>query len=115
MPWVHVDDVVGMIASGLASDPSSGAWQGVINAVAPERVNNAEFTRRAALHSGHWYAPVGPPAWLLRLMLGEMSTIITGDIPVESKRASDWGYQWRHDNLASALRACGFESGPQAE
>lgn len=105
MPWVHVDDVAGMITAALENDN----WSGVVNAVAPEHLSNAEFTKLAAAHSGHWYFPLGPPAWLLRFLLGEMSTIITGDIPVESTKTSELGYDWQHKTLSSALRACGFD------
>jgi uncharacterized protein (TIGR01777 family) len=104
MPWVHVDDVVGMICTALGDE----RWQGVVNAVAPEQVDNAGFTRQAARHSGHWYFPFGPPVWLLRLILGEMASIITGDISVVPKRAQELGYVWQHDSLASALVACGY-------
>ena len=48
MPWIHVDDVVGIYLRAI-DDP---AWQGPVNATAPEPVTNKTFSKALgkALH-----------------------------------------------------------------
>ena len=55
MPWIHVDDVVGIYLAALDGD----AWQGPINASAPEPVTNKAFSKALgrALHRPA-FAPV---------------------------------------------------------
>ena len=42
MPWIHVDDVVGLYVAALDRE----AWTGAVNGTAPEPVTNREFSRR---------------------------------------------------------------------
>ena len=48
MPWIHVDDVVGIYLAALDGD----AWEGPVNASAPEPVTNKTFSKALgrALH-----------------------------------------------------------------
>src|SRR5258706_134523 len=53
MSWIHVDDLVALLARAL----DDAAMSGVVNGVAPRPVTNAEFTRTLA-------AALGRPAIL---------------------------------------------------
>src|SRR5204862_1909198 len=48
MPWIHLDDLVGIYLAALDGD----AWSGPVNASAPEPVRNKEFSKALgrALH-----------------------------------------------------------------
>jgi uncharacterized protein (TIGR01777 family) len=97
--WIAIDDVVGLLHAALTSP----AFQGSINAVAPEQVRNAEFTRtlgrtlrRPAI------APV--PAVALRLLFGEMADqAILSSVRASAGRARDAGYAFRFPRLEDAL------------
>jgi len=99
VPWVHLDDVVGALVFAL----DNAAADGPINVTAPEPVTNKELSkalgrvlRRPAL------APV--PAFALKLLYGEMATIVlTGQRAVPT-RLSELGYAFRRPELESALR-----------
>jgi len=100
MPWIHVDDLVGVMLHAASQEKLSGP----ANAVAPVPVTNAEFTRElgAALHRPAIF-PV--PAFMLRLLLGEMADLLLSSqraVPAELRKS---GYAFRHPDLASALRA----------
>lgn len=100
MPWVHVDDVVGMI---VAAADGTG-WAGPINVTAPEPVTNAAFSKALgrALHRPA-VAPV--PALALKLLYGEMAEIITTGQRAVPARAAALGYAHRHPALDAALAA----------
>jgi uncharacterized protein len=98
MPWIHVDDVVGIVLAAVDGDD----WTGPINASAPEPVTNAEFSKALgrALHRPA-VAPI--PALALKLLYGEMSEIITTGQRAVPARALALGYEHRHSALDEAL------------
>jgi uncharacterized protein (TIGR01777 family) len=97
-PWVHRDDVAGVIQFALGNP----AVAGPVNVVAPESVDMRGFCAAlgVALSRPSWL-PV--PAIVLRAALGTMSdTILTGQKVVPAKLAA-LGYHFRHPALAPAL------------
>jgi uncharacterized protein (TIGR01777 family) len=99
LPWVHLDDVVGAMLFALDTEAASGP----LNVTAPEPVTNKEFSRalgrvlrRPAL------APV--PAFAVRLLYGEMASIVTTGARVVPARLSELGYRFRRPELEDALR-----------
>jgi hypothetical protein len=103
MPWIHVDDVVAMYVAALDGGPRS-AWSGPVNASAPEAVTNATFSR-ALGRALHRPAVMPVPALALRLLYGEMASVVTASHRLVPARAVELGYQFRHPNLEEALRA----------
>ena len=100
MPWVHVDDVVGLLLLA-AQTPEI---RGPINAVAPEPAQNAEFVRAFGQAIGRpAFIPV--PKTALRLALGEMSQILTASQRVVPRSALSLGYDFEYPELGSALRS----------
>lgn len=108
MPWIHVDDVVGIIVSAL--DGTSGAeagpamWSGPVNASAPTPATNREFSR-ALGRALRRPAVIPVPAFALRRMFGEMASVITSSERMIPARALELGYQFRYPELERALRA----------
>jgi uncharacterized protein len=100
MPWIHLDDLVGIYLAALDGDD----WSGPVNASAPEPVTNKEFSKALgrALHRPA-FAPV--PAFALRILYGEMAEIVTTGQRAVPKRALELGYAFRHPDLDEALAA----------
>jgi uncharacterized protein (TIGR01777 family) len=99
MPWIHADDVVGLYLVALDDD----AWNGPVNASAPEPVTNRDFSRALgrALHRPA-FAPV--PGFAVRLLYGDMAEIVTTGQRAVPTRALERGYAFRHTDLDEALR-----------
>ena len=98
MPWIHVDDVVGIYVAALDGPD----WRGAVNATAPAPVTNAEFSK-ALGRALHRPAVLPVPGFALRLLYGEMSTIVTEGANMVPARAKALGYAWRHPDLDEAL------------
>lgn len=98
MPWVHLDDVVGLIDFLLQRDDC----EGVFNACAPHLVCNKDFAQALAraLHRPMLFSV---PAWALRIALGDMAVLLLGSQHVEPRRALDAGYRFRFSRLEDAL------------
>ena len=100
MPWIHVDDVVGLYLAALDGE----AWTGPVNASAPEPVTNKAFSKALgrALHRPA-LAPV--PGLAVRALYGEMAEIVTKGQRVVPRRAQELGYAFAHPDLDEALRS----------
>jgi uncharacterized protein (TIGR01777 family) len=100
VPWVHIDDVMGALICALEDD----RVRGPVNLTAPEPATNRELSkalgkvlRRPAL------MPV--PGFALKLMYGEMASIVTTGARVVPARLAEIGYRFRRPGLEDALRA----------
>ena len=100
IPWIHVDDLIGMFYKALTSDDMSGAY----NAVAPEPANNAEFTRILAqvLNKKLWLPNV--PAFVLKALLGDRASLVLKGSRVSSKKIESTGYTFKYTSLEPALK-----------
>lgn len=100
MPWIHLDDVVGIYLAAL----DRADWSGPVNASAPEPVRNKAFAKALgrALHRPA-IAPV--PALAIKLLYGEMSMIVTTGQRAVPRRALELGYEFAHPDLDEALRS----------
>jgi uncharacterized protein (TIGR01777 family) len=103
LPWIHLDDIVGLQLAALDGDD----WSGPVNATAPEPVTNREFSRalgRALRRPA--FAPV--PGLAVRALYGDMAEMVTRGQRAVPRRAQELGYAYRHprldEALASALR-----------
>ena len=99
-PWIHIDDITGIIRHALLTD----ALAGPINGVAPGIVNNAEFTKvlAATLHRPAFF-PV--PELALKILMGEMAEIVLGSQRMIPKVAERSGYVFRYPALKDALES----------
>ncbi|MEK6986427.1 MAG: TIGR01777 family oxidoreductase [Candidatus Thermoplasmatota archaeon] len=98
MPWVHIDDAVGAILWALTTSTASGPY----NVVAPERVNQGQFTRALGRHLHRpTFLPV--PAFALRLRFGEVAPVLAGGQDAPPYRLLGEGYRFRHPELVAAL------------
>jgi hypothetical protein len=101
MPWIHRDDVVGLY---LAAIDGGDAWAGPVNASAPTPVTNREFSK-ALGRALHRPAVLPVPGFAIRLLYGEMATIVTTGVNMLPRRAADLGYTFRYPEVDGALRA----------
>jgi uncharacterized protein (TIGR01777 family) len=96
--WIHVDDLVGLFAHAIDHPEVSG----VLNGVSPAPVTNAEFT--AALGRAlRRPAVLTVPAIVLRLALGEMSTVLLAGQRVLPRAAQRLGFEFRYPEIGPAL------------
>ncbi|MBS7349811.1 MAG: TIGR01777 family oxidoreductase [Comamonas sp.] len=99
MPWIHLQDLIA-IFDHLLRHPDS---QGIYNACTPEPVRNADFTHTLA-RTLNRPALLPAPAWVLRLLLGEMSTLLLGGQRLSPQRLQATGYRWQYPQLDNALQ-----------
>ena len=98
MSWIHLDDVIGILIHASRTERLSGA----INAVSPNPVTNAAFTRilGQALRRPA-FMPLSKTA--LRIAFGEMSEILLASQRALPKAAQNSGYTFAYPDLRQAL------------
>ncbi|MDF3933294.1 TIGR01777 family oxidoreductase [Pseudomonas citronellolis] len=100
MPWVHIEDVIGLIDFLLQRSDASGPY----NACAPQPARNRDFTR-ALGRALHRPTLLSVPAFVLRAALGEMAVLLLGGQRVEPRRLLEAGFVFRYNDLPAALAA----------
>ena len=98
VPWIHLDDLVNLFLHAANSEIS-----GALNAVGPAPVTNREFTQAlaAALHRPAIF-PV--PEFALRLLFGELASVLLASQRVVPDVAEKTNFRYRFPSLADALR-----------
>jgi len=99
--WVALEDLVGAILHILKTE----SLQGPVNAVAPNSVTNAEFTRiLGSVLSRPTIFPM--PGFAARLALGQMADeLLLASQRVEPRRLLASGYAFQQPDLRPALQA----------
>ncbi len=98
MPWIHIDDVVGLMRFAEESSDLSGP----INLTAPNPVTNREFTQALA-QALHRPAAFPVPRFALKLRYGEFADYTLMSQRVVPKRAQAAGYQFRFETIKAAF------------
>lgn len=98
VPWIHVDDLVGLLLHAAARTEVSGP----MNCVAPQAVTNAFFTDVLG-QVLHRPALIRAPAFALRVVLGEMAEVVLASQRVVPEVAERTGYAFGFPSLAEAL------------
>ena len=99
IPWIHVDDLIGVFNKALTNDTLSGAF----NAVSPEHVNNTTFTKALAkvLNKKLWLPNV--PGFVLKIVLGERAALVLKGSRVSSQKIESTGFKFEYPSLEPAL------------
>jgi NAD dependent epimerase/dehydratase family enzyme len=98
MSCIHVDDVAGMALWAIGDSDVRGP----LNAVMPQPLTNADFTRDVA-HAVDRPAIIPAPAIPLRLFLGRMSSMLLDSSRVRPAVAEKGHYRYAFRDVRGAL------------
>ncbi len=100
MSWIHRDDLVSMILWCLHDE----SVMGPVNGVSPNPCRNREFSKKlGSVLSRPAMMPV--PAFALKVMYGEMASVILSSQRVLPGVPGSKGFQFQYPDLELALRA----------
>ncbi len=99
VPWIHLDDVVGALLFCVDRPDARGP----VNLTAPTPVTNGELSR-ALGRALHRPAVLPVPGFGLRLLYGEMASIVTTGQRAVPERLRALGFEFGHPELEPALR-----------
>jgi uncharacterized protein (TIGR01777 family) len=99
MSWIHRDDWVAIVDELLHHTH----WRGGIDATAPNPVTNTEFSQSLA-KSLHRPCLLNTPAWILKLVLGEMSELVLTSQRIIPTTLLSSKFRFKFSDLALALQ-----------
>lgn len=98
--WIHIDDLCNQYIFAIENEQ----MQGVYNAVAPNPVSNKILTITLAKQLyGTFYLPFYVPAFLLKIVLGEMSIEVLKSAKVSSSKIQLAGFHYQFPTIESAI------------
>jgi len=98
-PWIHLYDLVNLIAAVIQDERYAGA----VNAVAPDVVTSRTFARTLG-RALRRPALLPTPTFVLRAIFGEGAVVVLASQRVEPEVARRHGFVWRFSSLDVALR-----------
>lgn len=99
LPWIHLDDIVNLYVHLLENPELNGPY----NAISSEVVTNKEFTQKFMKSQGKSVVLPAVPGFVLKLVLGEMSSILLEGSAVSNNKIKATGFQFQFENLEAAL------------
>ncbi len=100
MSWIHLDDLLRIIAFTRKNT----ACHGVYNATAPQPLSQADFAQLAG-QVLHRPSLVPTPAWVFKVLFGEMATLFVDGQTVIPARLEATGFRFQYPAARAALRA----------
>jgi len=97
--WIHHHDLCKMMIHGI----ETASIKGVYNAVSPDPISNKDLIIAITKKLRGFYLPIPVPAFVLKIMLGEMSIEILKSAKVSSKKIQGAGFNFDYPTLHSAL------------
>ena len=98
--WIHVDDLV-----ALSLQAAKEQWEGIFNAVSPQPVSQKEFTKILAKAMRRPYFMPSLPQLPIRLVMGEMSTLVFNSQNVSATKVLQKGYKFQYPELFPAIKS----------
>jgi hypothetical protein len=100
MPWIHITDLCRIYLKAVSDNKMEGAY----NAVAPSFTDQRSFMKTLASVLGKPFFSPPVPAFILRIIMGEMASVVLAGSRVSSDKIISGGFSFRFPDLPSALQ-----------
>ena len=99
IPWIHIEDLTALFIKAIEDT----SFTGIYNAVAPNAQTSFSFSKVLAKQAKKIFIPIGIPKFLVKLLFGKMSIILTTGSRMSSKKIEKTGFQFAYRNLEKAV------------
>ncbi len=96
--WIEVEDLARLILFAIDNEQVSGIY----NAVSPNPVSHRELMNTIAKAKGGLKIPAPVPAFVLQIMLGELSIEVLKSCNVSAQKITDAGFEFSYPDIKSA-------------
>ena len=98
--WIHIDDICGIFKWALEDKAATGVYNGA----APEPVTNETLMRSIARTLGKPFFMPNVPAFVMKMVMGELASGVLGSSRVSSEKVIEEGYSFQYPEINSALK-----------
>lgn len=99
MSWIHIRDAVRMYVFALEKQ-----LEGIYNMVSPHPATNKQIMKAIASHLNHPFWLPDIPAFVLKVVMGEMGTMLLGSAKVSANKIQSTGFIFEFLTLQEALQ-----------
>lgn len=100
MSWVHIDDVCRFLIRAIEDESVIGTF----NITAPNPVTHKQMAKALTKDWNAFSLVLPVPAFVLRLLLGEMADTVLDSTRVRPQRLSDIGFEFHYPDIDVALK-----------
>lgn len=100
-PWIHISDLTGIIMESIRNQH----YEGIINAVSPQEITNKKAMYDIAKKTGGIFLVLPVPAFLLKLILGEMSKVVLNSNRVIPQKLRELGFSFKYIEFDDAVKS----------
>ncbi|MEQ6124705.1 TIGR01777 family oxidoreductase [Pseudotenacibaculum sp. MALMAid0570] len=100
MPWIHMNDLCEIYRKALEDINMTGVYNGV----APEHQTNASFSKLLAKFINRPFLSIAIPAFILKILFGEMAAILIYGSRISSQKIQDVGFSFTYPKFDDALK-----------
>lgn len=97
--WIHVGDLADMIIHSITNENVNGVY----NASSPNVVTNKELSKSLAKALKKPFFLPNVPAFVLKMVLGEMSSILLVSQNLSAEKVLATGFKFQHEKLDDAF------------
>ena len=99
-PWIHLDDVCGIMINALENENVSGAY----NTTAPQPLLMKDLMKEILVAKKSKALLVPAPPFVIMLAMGEMSEMLLSSQRCSSGKTLESGYKFRFKKIGEALK-----------
>jgi uncharacterized protein (TIGR01777 family) len=96
--WIHIDDLCRMFLHAMKQEELSGIY----NAAAPVPVSNKTLMLHLAKARGRFYIPLPVPAFLLKIVMGEMAAEVLKSTTMDTGKIQSTGFGFDYPDIKRA-------------
>jgi len=100
MPWIFIDDLVSIFHEALFDVN----YAGIYNAVSTEETTNYSFSKHLAKSLSKPFFSPNVPAFLLKLLFGEMANVLLEGSRVSNQKLINEGFEFKYSTLSDSLK-----------
>jgi len=98
--WIHIDDICKIMEQHIADD----SYSGIYNATAPAPITIKQLVKAVKAAKGGFGIVMPVPVIALKLVLGEMTQMLTDSMRVLPKRLIAEGFEWQFTDPTLAVK-----------
>ena len=99
MPWIHIEDLCNLFVYAIENE-LTGTYNAAANCD-----SNHDFMKALAKALKRPFFMPKVPAFLLKLILGEMSTLVLDSTNASNEKIKNTGFVFQYENIQSTLNA----------
>jgi uncharacterized protein (TIGR01777 family) len=102
VPWIHIEDLCNIYLKAIADEQMHGPY----NSCVTDNTTNASLSKTMANLFGYKIWLPKAPAFVLKIVLGEMSVAVLEGQRVSSEKIQKMGFDFQFTELEPALASC---------